>query len=158
MKCYVKKTLAFPKKSPKNKGCITSWLICHVDIITADAITRVYKLACSDNIKDVGLQLKDIIHHAFKSSKELTWPPTMHNIPDPELPKDLQQFLNHVLDGQETNTRERTKHLVQLIGQDICHANTGGQWRMSKQILLHTTIRHLYSYHQLIINLIILGH
>ena len=68
--------LTFSKVSPENKGCITYWLIYNADITTTDDIARVYKLACSDDIKDVGLLLGTVIQRTFKSSKELTWPPT----------------------------------------------------------------------------------
>ena len=134
------KNLTFSKLSPENRGCITYWLIYRADITTTAAIARVYKLACSGNIKDVGLQLRAVIERAFKSSKELTWPPTIHDIPDPKLPEDLQQFLSYVLDGQEANTCGRTQCLMLSIGQDICRATTAGQWKMPKHILLCTTI------------------
>ena len=150
--------LAFFKVSPENKGCITYWLIYRADITTTDAIARVYKLACSDNIKEVGLQLRTVIQCAFKSSKELVWPPTIHDIPEPEFPEELQKFLNYVLDGQEMNTCERTKRLMLSIGQDICRTTTAGQWKMPKHILLCTTIRHLYRCRQLTTILNRLGH
>ena len=84
--------LTFSKVSPENKGCITYWLIYRADITTTDAIARVYKLACSDNIKDVGLQLGAFIQRAFKRSKELTWPPTILDIPDPNFQKIFSSF------------------------------------------------------------------
>ena len=90
---------AFSKVSPGNKGCLSFWLIYRADITIADAMARVYKLASGDNLKDVAQQLRSVILRAYKAEKDMPWPPTVHDIPEPGLPHDLQRFLSFIFDG-----------------------------------------------------------
>ena len=152
--------LAFSKVSPGNKGCLSFWLIYRADITIADAMARVYKLASGDNLKDVAQQLRSVILRAYKEEKDMPWPPTVHDIPEPGLPHDLQRFLSFIFDGhgELQETCEKTRRLILSIGQDICRAATAGQWKLPKHILLCTTIRHLYRGRQLTTILNRLGH
>lgn len=152
--------LAFSKVSSDHRGCLMFWLVYRADITTADAMAWAYKLASIATIEDVGQQLRTAIQRAFKDSEEMPWPPTVHDLQEPQVPENLQRFLNFVLAGQgEANEKcQKTKRLVLSIGQDICRAATAGQWKLPKHILLCTTIRHLYRSRQLTTILHHLGH
>ncbi len=61
-----------------------------------------------------------------------------------EVPEELKRFLNLVLSGSgpEVEKTERMYRLVYSIGEDLCRAVSNGQWKLSKHMLLCTTVRH----------------
>lgn len=152
----------YSKVSSDDQGCISIWLLYRGDITTSDAMAMVYKLANTDNIKNVGLCIHNLIKRAFKDSTDLLWPPTAHDLPSPDglLPDKLVRFLNFAItgSGEVKQEYEKTKRLVLSIGQDICRAATEGQWKLPKHILICATIRHLYRGKQLATILNRLGH
>ena len=40
----------------------------------------VYKLVSCDDLKDVGKELRSVIHHAYMAEKVMPWPPTVYDI------------------------------------------------------------------------------
>ena len=157
------KHICFAKVSLKDRGCYAFWLVYSSSITLADAISCSYQLGAADQVKDTALYLRQLIQKAFKESADLPWPPTADEVGNratEELPDELKVFLNLVMSGCDAQVEncERTHRLVYSIGQDICRGVTNGQWKLSKHMLLCTTIRHLYRSRQLTTILNRLGH
>ena len=113
-----------------------------------------YLAASGDKLKDMATFIREVILKAFKSSKEMHWPPTIDDIEKmstEKLPEELERFLNLIFSGNEPNTEkcERTKRFAYSIGQDVCRIVSQGRWKLSKHILICVTLRHLYRSKQL---------
>ena len=148
--------------SLSERGCFSFWLIYSSDISLDDAISHAYRSGTRDPIRDKALSLRDVILKAFAAFPELPWPPTADELDKrarEELPEKLQRFLTLVIADCDLETScEKTNRLVYSIGQDLCRAVTNGQWKLSKHMLLCTTVRHLYRSKQLTTILNKLGH
>ena len=91
------------------------------------AVAALYLAASGDKLKDVATFIREVVLKAFKSSKEMPWPPTIDDIEKmstEKLPEELERFLNLIFSGNEPNTEKckRTKHFAYSIGQDVCRA------------------------------------
>ena len=81
------------------------------------SISKASYLAASENkLKDVATFIKEVVLKAFKSSKEIPWPPTIDDIDKTsteKLPEEQERSLNLIFSGNEPNTEkcERTKRL-----------------------------------------------
>ena len=53
--------------SKLNGGCLSIWLIYCVALTISDLMAGVYKLVSCYDLKDVGQELKSVIHHAYKA-------------------------------------------------------------------------------------------
>ena len=117
------------------------------------------KLGSSNILKESGNQLHDVIHHCFKEAEELKWPPSAHYLENhSKIPNELEIFLIHVINKQCVPTTTKNQRLILSIGQDICRAVTGGEWKLQKHLLLSMTLRHLYRSEQLITLINRMGH
>ena len=139
------------------------WVVYSVSLTKSDAIACAYWLGKVDHVRETALCLREIIQKAYKDSADLPWPPTADELDQrsrDELPTELKRFLNFVLSGYDSGVQmtERINRLVYSIGEDLCRAVTNGQWKLSKHLLLCTTIRHMYRSKQLTTILNKLGH
>ena len=136
------------------KGCISFWLVFSSEMSVSKEVAAPSLAASDDKLKDVATFIREVILKAFKSSKEMPWPPTIDDIEKmstEKLPEELERFLNLIFSGNEPNTEkcERTKRFVYSISQDVCRAVSQGRWKLSKHILVFVTLRHLYRSKQL---------
>ena len=138
------------------KGCISIWLVFSSEMSISKAVATSYLTASGDKLKDVGTFIREVVLKAFKSSKEMPWPPMIDNIEKmwtEKLTEELERFLNLTFSGNEPNTEkwEPAKRLVYSIGQDVCCAVSQGRWRLSEHILICASLRYLYRTEQLTI-------
>ena len=84
----------------------------------------------------------------------MAWPPTLGDMKqmasEPVL-EELELFLCLVFSVNEPEVvqDEKTKRFVYSIGQDICRTVSLKRLKLANQILIGTTIRHLYRSKQL---------
>ena len=154
--------ISFSKVTLSERGCFSFWLIYSSNISLEDAMSCAYRLGTDDHIRDTTLSLREVILKAFAEFLDLPWPPTADELDKhahEELPKELQRFLTLPFGGCASQKNcEKTHCLVYSIGQDLCRAVTTGQWKLSKNMLLCTTVHHLYHSKQLPTILNRLGH
>ena len=136
-----------------------SYIVYSSGVSIDDAIRKAYALGSSDIIKESGSRLHDVVQHSFKEASELVWPPTASDLEDNlNIPPELVTFLRHVVTKQPVPTTPKVERLILSIGQDICRAATGGEWKLPKHLLLSMTLRHLFRSEQLVTLLNRMGH
>ena len=122
--------------------------------IHTKAVATSCVLATKDHLHDTATYLRKSILTAFRKSKEMAWPPTLGDIKqmasEPVL-EELELFLCLVFSVNEPEVvqDEKTKRFVYSIGQDICRTVSLKRLKLANQILIGTTIRHLYRSKQL---------
>ena len=144
----INESLCYTNVSGPKGGSVVITLIHSSHLTVANALSEAYHLGGLDKYQDVALVLRGLILRAFKESKDIPWPPTADDMEldaNKFLPPELTKFLSFVMSGKdEYEMNDKTKRIVFSIGQDLCRAVTGGDWKLPKHILLCITIRHLF--------------
>ena len=127
------------------KGCISFWLVFSSEMSVSMAVAESYLAASEDKLKDVATFIREVVLKAFKSSKEMSWPPSIDDIEKmltEKLPEELERFLNLIFGENEPNTEkcERIKRFVYSIRQVVCRAVSQGRRKLSKHILICVTL------------------
>lgn len=116
-----------------------------------EAIRKAFELGSSNIIKESGNRLLYVIHQCFKEADELRWP---QSVPELEhkskIPIELETFLSHVITKLSVPKTPKVQRLNLSIAQDVCRAAAGGEWKLSKPLLLSMTLRHLCRSEQLV--------
>ena len=65
-------------------------------------VRSAYEMGITDWCKEVSHDLHKRIVNAFKNSEEIPWPPTAHNLPDPNdvIPSEVLQFVSNLICGE----------------------------------------------------------
>lgn len=99
--------------------------------------------------QELGNEFCEEIEAKFKKTKQISWPMTGHYFEksiESYLPERCLRLINIMVTREKDINphREKLYWLVLSFAQDLCHAVTGGKWKLPKHILLWSTLHPLY--------------
>ena len=125
-------------------------LVYSAALTASEGVKYAYKVENTDQFKNTAGVIRECIIYRL-SKKQLPWPPSIDDLREVTMPKELISFLEYVFNGLNAKSDARVNRVIMSIGQDICRETTRGEWKLPKHILLANTIHHLYRGKKLII-------